>query len=84
MLPSDARLLGQTTRRPHRRAHCRPGENDMMGIRIPNFAVILLSLGVGGLAVYLQNVAVAAICFCIAALYAALIVWQWRHRKKKQ
>jgi membrane protein implicated in regulation of membrane protease activity len=29
-------------------------------------------------------VAVAAICFSIAAFYAALILWQWRRRKKRQ
>ena len=55
-----------------------------MGIRIPNLALLVLSLGVGALAVYLENVAVAAICFSIAAFYAALILWQWRRRKKKQ
>jgi membrane protein implicated in regulation of membrane protease activity len=52
-------------------------------MRIPNLAVLLLSLGVGALAIYLGNVAVAAICFSIAGLYAALILWQWRRRKKK-
>jgi hypothetical protein len=51
-----------------------------MGIRIPNLAVLLLSLGVGALAIYLENVAVAVVCFSIAAFYAALILWQ---RKKK-
>jgi membrane protein implicated in regulation of membrane protease activity len=55
-----------------------------MGIRIPNLALLVLSLGVGALAVYLENVAVAAICFSIAVFYAALILWQWRRRKKKQ
>jgi hypothetical protein len=47
-----------------------------MGIRIPNLAVLLLSLGMGALAIYLENVAVAAICFSIAAFYAALILWR--------
>jgi hypothetical protein len=51
-----------------------------MGIRIPSLAVVLLSLGVGALAIYLENVAVAIICLSIAAFYAALILWQ---RKKK-
>ena len=55
-----------------------------MGIRIPNLALLVLSLGVGALAVYLENVAVAAICFSIAVFYAALVLWQWRRRKKKQ
>ena len=82
-MPSDARIPGQTTRRLHRRAHSRPGEDDLMGISIPNPAVLLLSLGVGALATYLDNIAVAAICFSIAVLYAALILWQWRRRKKK-
>jgi hypothetical protein len=80
MLLSDARLLGQTTQRPHRRAHSCLEEADLMGIRIPNLAVLLLSLGVGTLAIYLENVAVAVVCFSIAAFYAALILWQ---RKKK-
>ena len=51
-----------------------------MGTRIPNLAVLLLSLGVGALAIYLENVAVAVICFCIAAFYAALILWQLRKK----
>ena len=51
-----------------------------MGIRIPSLAVLLLSLGVGALAIYLENVAMAAICFSVAAFYATLILWQ---RKKK-
>jgi hypothetical protein len=51
-----------------------------MGIRIPNLAVLLLSLGVGALAIYLENVAVAVVCFSIAAFYTALILWQ-RNRK---
>lgn len=63
--------------------HSRRREDDLMGIRMPNPAVLLLSLGVGALAIYLDNVAVAAICFSIAGLYAALILWQWRRRKKK-
>ena len=54
-----------------------------MGIRIPNLAVLLLSLGVGALAIYLENVAVVAICFSIAAFYAALTFWQRKRRKKK-
>jgi membrane protein implicated in regulation of membrane protease activity len=53
-----------------------------MGIRIPNLVVLLLSLGVGALAVYLENMAVAAICFSIGTLYAALTFWQWKRRKK--
>jgi membrane protein implicated in regulation of membrane protease activity len=53
-----------------------------MGMRIPSLVVLLLSLGVGALAVYLKNIAIAAVCFSIAALYAALILWQWRRRKK--
>jgi hypothetical protein len=57
-------------------------EDDLMGIRIPNLVVLLLSLGVGALAVYLENAAVAAICFSIGAFYAALTFWQWKRRKK--
>jgi membrane protein implicated in regulation of membrane protease activity len=83
MLLSDARLLGQTTQRPHRRAHSCLEEDDLMGIRIPNLAVLLLSLGIGALAIYLENVAVAVICFSIAAFYAALTFWLWKRRKKK-
>jgi membrane protein implicated in regulation of membrane protease activity len=55
-----------------------------MGIRIPSLAVLLLSLAVGALAIYLENVAVAAICFSIAALYAAVTLWQWRRRRRKE
>ncbi len=55
-----------------------------MGIRIPSLFVLLLSLGIGAMAVCLRNVAIAAICFSIAALYAALILWQWRRRKKNR
>jgi hypothetical protein len=65
---------------PRRRAHSCLEEDNLMGIRIPNLAVLLLSLGVGALAVYLENVAVAVVCFSTAAFYAALILWQ---RKKK-
>ena len=83
-LPSDARLAGQTAQRLHRQAHFRLRRDDLMGIRISNLAVLLLSLGVGALAVYLENVAVAAICFSIAAFYAALTLWLWRRRKKKE
>jgi membrane protein implicated in regulation of membrane protease activity len=53
-----------------------------MGICIPNLGVLLTSLGVGVLAICLENVAVAAICFSIAAFYTALILWQWRRRRK--
>lgn len=53
-----------------------------MSVRIPGLVVLLLSLGVGALAVCLKNIAIAAVCFSIAALYAALILWQWRQRKK--
>lgn len=53
-----------------------------MGIRMPNLGVLLMSLGVGALAIYLDNVAVAAICFSVAAFYMALISWQWRRRRK--
>jgi len=65
---------------PPPRAHSCFEEDNLMGIRIPNIAVLLLSLGVGALAIYLENVAVAVICFSIAAFYAALVLWQ---RKKK-
>ena len=30
----------------------------------------------------MENVAVAAICFSIAAFYTALILWQWQRRRK--
>jgi len=53
-----------------------------MGICIPNLGVLLTSLGVGALAIWLENVAVAAICFSIAAFYTALILWQWQRRRK--
>lgn len=53
-------------------------------MRIPSLFVLLLSLGVGALAVCLKNVAIAAICFSIAGLYAALILWQWRRRKNSR
>jgi membrane protein implicated in regulation of membrane protease activity len=53
-----------------------------MGIRMPNLGVLLTSLGVGTLAICLENAAVAAVCFSIAAFYTALILWQWRHRRK--
>jgi len=55
-----------------------------MGIRMPNLGVLLMSLGVGALAIYLDNVAVAAICFSVAAFYMALILWQWRRRRKNE
>lgn len=54
-----------------------------MGIRIPNLGVLLTSLGVGALAICLENVAVAAICFSIAAFYTALILWLWKRQRKK-
>ena len=53
-------------------------------MRIPNLGVLLLSLTVGALAIYLDNVAVAAICFSIAGLYAILTFWQWKRRKNKE
>ena len=53
-----------------------------MGIRIPNLGVLLTSLGVGALAICLENVAVAVICFSIAAFYTTLILWRWRRRRK--
>ena len=55
-----------------------------MGIRMPNLGVLLTSLGVGALALCLENVAVAAICFSIAAFYTVVILWQWRHRRNKE
>lgn len=55
--------------------------NDIVGIRIPNLFVLLLSITVGVLAVYLDNVTIATICFLIAAAYAIVILWQWRHPK---
>lgn len=84
MLSLNARLLGQTALRPRRRVYPRRREEDLMGIRIPNLAVLLLAIAVGALAVYLENVAVAAVCFFIAAFYAALTLWQWRRRKKSE
>jgi uncharacterized membrane protein len=54
-----------------------------MGIRIPNLAVLLLSLGVSAMAIYLDNMAVAAICISIAAFYATLILWQWKRHNRK-
>jgi hypothetical protein len=56
---------------------------DFKGIRMSYLAVLLTSLGVATMAVYLDNVAVAAVCFSIAALYTALILCQWRGRRKK-
>jgi len=53
-----------------------------MGIRIPILGVLLMSLGVAALAICLDNVAVAAVCFSIAAFYAALLLWRWRRRRK--
>ncbi len=53
-----------------------------MGLRMPNLGVLLMSLGVCALAIYLENVAVAAICFSIATFYTALILWRWRRRGK--
>lgn len=53
-----------------------------MGIRMPNLAVLLTSLGVAALAIYLENVAVAAVCFSIAAFYTALLLWRWRSQRK--
>ncbi len=55
-----------------------------MGIRIPHLGVLLLSLGVGVLAIYVENTAVAAICFSIAAVYTVVILWQWKRRRKKE
>ena len=52
-----------------------------MGIRIPNLFVLLLSITVGVLAIYLDNVTIATICFLIAAAYTIVILWQWRHPK---
>jgi membrane protein implicated in regulation of membrane protease activity len=54
-----------------------------LGICIPNLGVLLTSIGVGALAIWLGNVAVAAICFSIAAFYTALIFWQWRGQRRK-
>ena len=53
-----------------------------MGICIPNLGVLLTSLGVGVLAICLENVAVAAVCFSIAAFYTALVLWQWKRQRK--
>ena len=55
-----------------------------MGIRIPNLAVLLVALLVGALAVYRGNMVIAALCFSIAAVYAIVILWQWRNRRKKK
>jgi membrane protein implicated in regulation of membrane protease activity len=69
----DRNITGRRTPAPIR---------NCMGIRMPNLGVFLTSLGVGALAIYLENVAVAAVCFSIAAFYTALIFWQWRRRRK--
>jgi ABC-type Co2+ transport system permease subunit len=55
-----------------------------MGMRIPNLGVLLTSLGVGTLAILMDNVAVAAICFTIATFYTALILWRWRRPGKNR
>ena len=68
--------------RPRRQPHGCPEKERWMGLRIPNLGVFLTSLGVGVLAIYLGNVAVAAICLSIAAAYAAIILWQCRRRKR--
>ncbi|HWR69460.1 MAG TPA: hypothetical protein VN415_00170, partial [Dehalococcoidia bacterium] len=83
VLPWGARLLGQAAQTPHRRARSCLEEDYLMGIRIPNIAVLLLSLGVGALAIYLENMAVAVICISIAAFYATLILWQWKRHNRK-
>jgi heme A synthase len=55
-----------------------------MSIRVPNLAVLLMSLGIGILAICLKNAAVAAICFSIAAFYTALVLWLWRRQRRKR
>jgi membrane protein implicated in regulation of membrane protease activity len=55
-----------------------------MNMRVPNLGVLLISLAVGALAVYVGNVAVAAVCFSIATIYTVVILWQWRRGRKKE
>ena len=55
-----------------------------MGIRVPNLAVLFAALVVGGLAVYVGNTWIAAVCFAIAAAYSAAMVWQWRRERNKR
>lgn len=55
-----------------------------MSIRVPNLAVLLMALGVSALAVYKRNAAVASVCLAIAAFYAALMLWQWKRRRKNR
>ena len=55
-----------------------------MSLRVPNLAVLLMALGIGVLAIYLENTFVAVVCFSIAAVYALVILRQRRHQRNKK
>jgi uncharacterized membrane protein len=52
-----------------------------VSIRIPDLAVLLVALTVGGLAIYRGNAVIAVVCLFIAAVYAAVVVWRRRDRR---
>ncbi len=54
-----------------------------MSIRVPDVAVLLVALTVGGLAIYRGDAIIAAVCLSIGAVYAAVIVWRRRNRGDK-
>jgi len=73
------------------RVKCRVKESPLplwgcsvVSIRIPDAAVLLVALTVGGLAIYRGNVVIAVVCLSIAALYAAAIVWRRRSRRDRE
>jgi hypothetical protein len=47
-----------------------------MTLRIPDLAVLLIALTVGGLAIYRGEAIIAAICLAIGMGYAAVILWR--------
>jgi membrane protein implicated in regulation of membrane protease activity len=55
-----------------------------VSIRIPDAAVLLVALAVGGLAIYRGNAVIAVVCLSIAAVYAAVIVWRRRSRGDRE
>lgn len=54
-----------------------------MSLRIPDVAVLLVALAVGGLAIYRGDAIIAAVALSIGAVYAAVIVWRRRNRGDK-